>query len=89
VDSKYTLILSRGEHGISEKDADRLSMAIEQHQPYIDLDLDYFGDGSSMRAARIITAQVIMIIENVKETPTVRNELTALLSGKVSRIRGR
>jgi hypothetical protein len=87
MDSKYSLILSRGTHAISEEQAGRITEAISERRPWVDVELDYFGDGLSLRMARIMTQHVIMLVENTEAT-VLNGEHSATPGGKIRAIRG-
>jgi len=82
----YTLVLSNATHAISADDANLILAAVESGQRTVEVQLDLFGDGTSLRTVRLMTRHVVMLFHNA-DSGAPDNELFAFAKGKVTRLR--
>jgi hypothetical protein len=81
----YTVVLSNATHLVSAENAEHIVSAIDDGERYVDVEIDLYGDTTSIRKVRLITAHVIMLMEN--DASTNRDaEIAGIMSGKIARL---
>ncbi len=81
----FTLVLTNATHLVSAPAADLIAKAIDERRAYVDVQIDLFGDGSSVRQVRLMTQHVVMLMRN-EQASQRDTSLAGLFEGKVRAI---